>query len=315
MKFIAASHNIMDGRLWKELLRHYSALDKTLTKPLGLLNIQENVTIPQIKNVHNSTTCANLIANALGSEFKVLANEVKDPRLAIIYNSNLFTLVGKPSVLRLPRLERLPMWNKLFIKSGKVEQKNALVCDFQRRKVMDAGSEINSSISSSLSTKLTPSPPSILRCINFHLDAAGDNEHRKRQMAGITSAMVPHDQASNDSSRQINYIISGDTNIFHFSNKLQLQHLKSAVDCLSPIISMNDNDRQVFDRPTHWFARANEPTMVHQAGVFLGKYFGIDKPQCYDVVLTNLNVVCRGQISTPDCSDHDLVYACIEDCI
>ena len=68
----------------------------------------------------------------------------------------------------------------------------------------------------------------------------------------------------------------------------------------------------LFARPTHFFSRANEPFPAHQLGVFLGKYFGMDRPQCYDVVLTNMKTVERGQIITANCSDHDLVYAVLQ---
>jgi hypothetical protein len=122
-------------------------MQTTLAHPLGILTIQENVTVSvedasatqhdpatgtaKTKKTENTTTCAHLIASALGSEFRVLSNETKDSRLATVYNSRLFQLVGEPIVFELPRLAHLPLWNKLFIKSGQIEQKNALVCDFQ----------------------------------------------------------------------------------------------------------------------------------------------------------------------------------------
>jgi hypothetical protein len=312
MKFVAATHNIMDGLLWPELLLHYSKMQTTLAHPLGILTIQENVTVSvedasatqhdratgtvktkKTEKTENTTTCAHLIASALGSEFRVLSNETKDSRLATVYNSRLFQLVGEPLVFELPRLAHLPLWNKLFIKSGQIEQKNALVCDFQW-----CGSAPPPRAAT------TSSIPSTLRCINFHLDAAGDNRHRITQMASMRELTSSTTVAAT--------IVSGDTNIFSVRNGVQAKDLNTAIGSLGSLLSAKDQHGQsVTHRPTHWFSRANEPTAIHQFGVFLGK-MGLDLPQCYDVILTDLTVVDRAQISTPDCSDHDIVHVTIE---
>jgi hypothetical protein len=326
MRFGAATHNIMDGVLWKKLLRHYVDLNVSLSHhPLGILNLQENVQVqpdeplstststPSLSSTKRKTTCADLIAQALGSDYQVISMPSKDARLATIYNTKHFQLVGKPHVFKLPRLATLPTWNKIFIKSGQIEQKNALVCDFQ---------------CISNETK-RDKPASIIRNINFHLDAAGNNQHRTKQMQSLLTAMKMNTGAKNREtdnttgteevklndietkliSSPLHHIISGDTNIFHLSNTQQQVELKNALDCLLPMVSSDDIE---LTRPTHWFARANENSAIHQLGVFVGNYLGIDRPQAYDVVLTNLKIIKRGQISTDDCSDHDLVYAVVD---
>ena len=303
----------MDGRLCRELLQHYSRLGSTVNHPVGMINVQENVivtssaapllSVPLQSRRHQcdevvtneiqtqvTTTCADLIARTLGVEYSVASDTTKDPRLATVYNSRLFELV-ESKIVELPRLSSLPTWNKLFIKSGQVEQKHALVCDF-------------------VPNNNTPGTPIVLRNINFHLDAAGNNQHRKRQMASLLSVMAAP-SAIDLASAPNHHIVSGDTNIFHMSHTVQQDVLQSAIESLSPFVSLLASDGQELnlDSPTHFFSRANEPTMIHQAGVFVGKHFGIDLPQCYDVVLTNLQVCDRGQVATPDCSDHDLVFA------
>ena len=316
MRFVAATHNIMDGLFLKKLLRHYADVGSTVSHDFGILCLQENVTIidkndskleqEQTLSVAKShdlapptmfTSCAELIANTLGKQYHVAAAASDDSRLATVYNSKLFDLVGKPTIFKLPRLSSLPVWNKLFIKSGAVEQKHALVCDFRLRDdhYDNGGGQI-------------------IRSINFHLDAAGNNQHRIEQMSSLLHAMrMAPARDLTDSKDAICYahVVSGDTNIFHLDNDTQRMHLQCAVDCLHPFIP-TDHKSDLFARPTHFFSRANEPFPAHQLGVFLGKYFGKDRPQCYDVVLTNMKTVERGQIITANCSDHDLVYAVLQ---
>ena len=62
-----------------------------------------------------------------------------------------------------------------------------------------------------------------------------------------------------------------------------------------------------YNKPTHFFSRANEPKLGHQIVYQLGK-IGLDVPGCYDVLISNMSEESFGQIDTPD-SDHNLVYA------
>jgi hypothetical protein len=264
----------------------------TTTMDSEALEVESNEVVPRV------TTCADLIARVLGAEYRVASDATKDARLATVYNNRMFRLVGSPNAVELPRLNTLPAWNKLFIKSGKVEQKHALVCDFVPRWVVGQRDETAGTSSS------------VLRSVNFHLDAAGSNRHRKRQMASLLPLMsMP--SSINSGCAPNHHIVSGDTNIFHVSNATQKVELQSAIESLSPFVSLVESDGSALklDTPTHFFARGNEPTMLHQAGVLVWRHFGVDRPQCYDVVLTSLQVCDRGQVSTPDCSDHDLVFA------
>ncbi len=60
-------------------------------------------------------------------------------------------------------------------------------------------------------------------------------------------------------------------------------------------------------RPTHFFARQNEPKLWHRLGVQLGK-LGLDLPRRYDVVCSDRRLAGWGQLTTGD-SDHDLVWS------
>ena len=80
---------------------------------------------------------------------------------------------------------------------------------------------------------------------------------------------------------------------------------KALDDLLAPFAAFGASEPET--RPTHHFARQNEPMIPHRIGVALGK-LGLDIPLRYDVVCTNLPVEGRGQMVTPG-SDHDLVWA------
>jgi endonuclease/exonuclease/phosphatase family metal-dependent hydrolase len=130
----------------------------------------------------------------------------------------------------------------------------------------------------------------------FHLDTAGGNRHRATQVDAIATTL---------SERNLHheFVACGDTNAFAWRRQpAVLSRL------LAPLAALGATDPD--SRPTHFFARQNEPKLPHKIGVLLGK-LGIDLPRRYDVVCTNLPVTERGQVVTPD-SDHDLVWARIE---
>merc|ERR1712014_517556 len=91
------------------------------------------------------------IASALGPSFGVALHQAA-PRLAIVYDRSRLSL-RRLTAITMPRLQHVPLWQRLYTSSAP-EQKHALVANF--------------------------SPP--LTMVNFHLDAAGDNEHRTAQL-------------------------------------------------------------------------------------------------------------------------------------
>ena len=78
---------------------------------------------------------------------------------------------------------------------------------------------------------------------------------------------------------------------------------------VEPLVALGAVDPET--RATHFFARQNEPKLLHRLGVLLGK-LRLDLPRRYDVVCANLPAIRRGQVTTPD-SDHDLVWAQLRD--
>ena len=283
-RFLAASHNIMDGHRAFQLFPYYKTLGDGSTPPVGFCCIQEDVPFFGKTSIFLS----HVLAACLGPQFRTIKSR-REPRLATIYNEVLLRAVAPPTVVDLPRLETLPAWNKLFIRGGKVEQKRGLVIDFQPIPAATSATRI-----------------ATLRVVNFHLDAAGHNRHRLGQLDFLTKAaslLPPPAQ-----SRGVAYALAGDTNIFHPSLRVQQDCLLTAMHMVHGTIPLSAYGPEV-QAPTHWFSRADEPMPVKQVGVVLGKYFGLDLPQCYDVILASANttVHSRNTVSTPDASDHDLV--------
>lgn len=290
-RFLAASHNIMDGRFFTELLPHYMhmrSLSEQQSQPckscVGFFCVQENV------ELQGMVTCAHRIAETLGDHYQVAALD-GDPRLATIYDSDMFQLT-QLQLVPLPRLERLGLIDRSFIKSGVVEQRHALICDL---------SLSNSSIAGAAAEG--DSRP--IRVINFHLDAAGNNQHRAKQFHHLESYACPQKTGPGEDQNP-RFVLCGDTNIFHFHTPTQQQHLQAMLAPFDDILSTISSQVSKLP-PTHFFARANEPTLAHQL-VRMAGLIGLDIPQCYDIVVSSEEVVSRGQIATEH-SDHDLVFA------
>ena len=208
------------------------------------------------------------IAAALGPDYAVVA-DAACPGLAFVHDARTLTCAGR-AIVPLPLLAALNAFERLYIVGGKTKQKYALLAEMRAR----AGG-----------------PPFAAAC--FHLDTAGGNKHRAAQVEAIAAALRARD-------RHRRFVACGDSNAFAW--RRQPEALRRL---MQPLAALGAEDPE--SRPTHYFARQNEPKLPHRTGVLLGK-LGIDLPRRYDVVWTNLPVSERGQVVTPD-SDHDLVWA------
>ena len=169
----------------------------------------------------------------------------------------------------MPRLASLSWFERRYIVGGKTKQKHALWAE--------------------LSAHGGPS----FTAVSFHLDTAGGHRQRAAQVAALAAAL-----AERGLERRL--VGCGDTNAFSWR-----RDRRALDDLLAPFAAFGASDPET--RPTHHFARQNEPMIPHRIGVALGK-LGLDIPLRYDVVCTNLPVLARGQVVTPG-SDHDLVWA------
>jgi endonuclease/exonuclease/phosphatase family metal-dependent hydrolase len=138
-----------------------------------------------------------------------------------------------------------------------------------------------------------------LTVANFHLSTMGGTKHRLAQMTEVAEGIRRYGSLAR-------VVACGDTNAFHWRQRAQPAVLARVLGPLDALGLSAAGDA----RPTHWFARADEPRLPHQLAVTLGQ-LGIDLPQRYDVVCTNLRVTRTGCASTAD-SDHDLVWAALE---
>jgi hypothetical protein len=208
------------------------------------------------------------IAAALGGEVQIVRDDGA-PGLALVVDGGTL-VVGDAGIIPLPRLASLSWFERRYIVGGKTKQKHALWATLRAR----AGGE----------------PFTVA---SFHLDTAGGHRQRAAQTAALADAL----RARNLHRR---LCACGDTNAFSWrAGRRQLDHL------LAPLAAFGAADPE--SRPTHYFARQNEPLLPHRIGVALGK-LGIDLPRRYDIVCTNLPVSARGHLETPG-SDHDLVWA------
>jgi endonuclease/exonuclease/phosphatase family metal-dependent hydrolase len=257
---IVASHNLMHGLRLPRLLPHYSGMRDA--HGLDLLCVQEDGPLP------DGTLRSHAIAAHLGPRYAALS-EPGCSGLAVIYDRQRLEPVAR-QVVPLPRLDRLSWFEKLYIVGGKTKQKYALLGHFALRQ---GGAPFTAA--------------------TFHLDTAGDNHHRGRQLSAVAEALAGR-------GWHTRFTVCGDTNAFAWRDQLGALRL-----LLAPLAALGGQDPGT--RPTHWFGRQNEPVLTHRAAVALGR-LGLDVPHRYDVVCTNLPAPRRGQVHTPD-SDHDLVWA------
>jgi endonuclease/exonuclease/phosphatase family metal-dependent hydrolase len=211
------------------------------------------------------------IARALGARYAHLADR-RDPDVGIIYDRERFRCREHVS-FPLPQVPRLSWLERCY--SGRHPRVH-----LAQVAVLEDGAGLP------------------LTVANFHLSTAGGTRHRCIQM----EAVVKRIRAMAVPERTI---ACGDTNAFHWSQRAQPRVLDNV---LAPLAAIGA--RPICDaRPTHHFARQHEPKLTHRAVVMLGK-LGIDLPQRYDVVCSNLPGTRGGKASTPD-SDHDLVWAAL----
>ncbi|HSS40020.1 MAG TPA: hypothetical protein VLT58_14730, partial [Polyangia bacterium] len=188
--------------------------------------------------------------------------------LAFLVDSRTLS-TERTGIIPLPRLGSLSWFERRYIVGGKTRQKHALWAQ--------------------LSTHGGPS----FTAVSFHLDTAGGHRQRTLQVAALAGAL-----AGQGLDRRL--VCCGDTNAFSWR-----RGRRALDDLLVSFAAFGATDPET--RPTHHFARQNEPMIPHRIGVALGK-LGLDIPLRYDVVCTNLPVEARGQVVTPG-SDHDLVWA------
>jgi hypothetical protein len=269
---LVATHNLMHGLRIEALIPHYLALRES--EGLDLLCLQEDRYLTGIGADGEARPSARILA-ALGDRYDLVRDEVC-PGLALIYDARTLRC-DRRAVVPLPRLESLSWFEKLYIVGGKTKQKYALLAEMQAR----AGG-------------------AAFGAVCFHLDTAGGNAHRLTQVAAIAEALAAL------GLRRL--VAGGDTNAFAWRHQPE-----ALARLLAPWAALGARDCQTEDspdqRPTHFFARQNEPKLPHRAGVLLGK-LGLDRPCRYDVVCTNLPARRRGQVVTPG-SDHDLVWAAV----
>jgi endonuclease/exonuclease/phosphatase family metal-dependent hydrolase len=276
---VVATHNLMHGLRIEALVAHYLALREA--EGLDLLCLQEDRYLTGPGASGDERPSARIVA-ALGAPYE-LVREDACPGLCFIYDSRTLRCRSR-SVVALPRLGSLSWFEKLYIVGGKTKQKYLLLAEMEAR-----------------------DGAATFAAVCFHLDTAGGNTHRLTQVCAIAEALET-------AGFRARAIACGDTNAFAL--RRQPQALETL---LAPLRSLGAVDWEPAAlasvaapkaRPTHFFARQNEPKLPHRVGVLLGK-LGLDLPRRYDVVCTNLPVRRRGQVATPG-SDHDLVWAALE---
>lgn len=264
MRLRVATHNIMDGLKLRAVLPVYRHVHRTLG--LHVLCLQEHV-----------AGAAAAACRCLGRRFAVAAHRAT-PRLAIVYDRSRLSLRRLRRV-SLPLLDRVPLWQRLYA-GATPQRKLALVASFRLRARRPHGR----------GGRLTVA--------NFHLDAAGCNSHRARQMGRLSDAV---------GARERPLVACGDTNAFSW---LRSNAERELARVLSAMYQRHRARDVHADTPvdTHYFARAEEPKLGQRLAVAFGR-FGVDFPRRYDVVAASAcGAVARAVVTTAG-SDHDLVWA------
>jgi endonuclease/exonuclease/phosphatase family metal-dependent hydrolase len=138
-------------------------------------------------------------------------------------------------------------------------------------------------------------PAAPFAVVDFHLDTVGGTRHRRAQVAAIAAHLAKVGRGSR-------VVVCGDTNAFAVRASGQPRTLSTILDPLTAL-----GLRDAGDAATHWFARQDEPGLLHAVARGLAR-IGLEVPSRYDVVCTDLPTVEHGRLETPE-SDHDLVWA------
>ena len=253
-------------------LRRLVAEYRALRKRSGLdvLCIQENIPLAR-------GSYASQIADQLGPGYEAVWDPAR-PSVAMVFDCARFDL-RSVELLALSRSRSVSWIDRTYLQGGIVTPRFAQVVTF-------APADGDAPVS----------------IVNFHLQTAGTGaagtQMRRRQIDEISTALE-------HSGRDRRVVACGDTNAFCWPWQSQTQTLQHI---LEPLTRIGARDPGV--RPTHFFARQNEPKLTHRLGVLLGRA-GLDLPMRYDVICTNLPVSRRGQAATPD-SDHDVVWAALD---
>ncbi len=258
---VVASHNIMHGAYLRDLVPAYTHLQEE--HGLSVLCVQENDRV-------GVDSHARRITGELGLayHFTCLA---EGPGLATVFDTRVLRRVDE-FLIPLPRLRALSWFERRYIAGGRVTQKYALVT------VLGADGQ----------------PP--FAVVNLHLDTAGTNPHRQRQIDAVVGSLTLRGHA-----RRL--IVCGDTNVYVLRRRNHRAALERVLGSLAALGVRPAHD----DTPTHYFARQGEPMFMHRLSRLVGK-LGLDHPLRYDVVCTDLPVQTSGIVTTP-ASDHDLVWA------
>ena len=279
----------MHGLRLTELLPIYRAL--AARTDLALLCIQENQT-------DDTGSHAEVIRAALGDNFAVSCPG-EASGLAVVYDKDRFS-VQLELLVALPKLARMPRIARLWMASREPEQKYAQVLTVtptvgRAQHAAPLREQRETTGGAQCADAPTNDGAEPFTLMNFHLDAAGSNNHRQTQLAAAATAIT----ARNLHER---VVACGDANIFTLT---RWQHRRAYDDLLSPLADIGAVDTDT--RPTHFFARSLEPRWGQRMFRALGR-FRFDLPRRYDVICTNLEVMARGQVETLD-SDHDLLWA------
>jgi len=272
---VVASHNTMHGVFLGDLVERYRSL--VPEHRVDVLCLQENMPLSDEQAALRANQAA-LRASA-GTHAELFCAELGEFQCVCLpEHPALATLVRKAFVLEdaflvpLPRLGRLNWIERLYIRGGEVTVKYALVTTIRQEHQR-------------------------LTIANFHLETAGDNAHRRRQVAAVASALDArgiHD----------NVVACGDTNAFSWSRSGAQRVIAQLMEPLQHVAGAAPKTN---GEATHYFARQREDLLPHRIACLIGR-LGVDHPLPYDVICSDLHALKSGKVSTEE-SDHDLVYA------
>lgn len=259
---LVATHNLMHGRRLDELIGHYRAL--RARRGLDVLCVQEN-------RCPRSGAHTARIASALGPDYVELSDSRRCGK-GIVYDSRRLRCVDH-ELHELPSLTRLSWLERRYIAGGVPDRRFVQVARFA-----DTRGEA-------------------LTVVNFHLDTAGGNRHRRRQVEAIAAIL----------GRAPGRVVAcGDTNAFSLRRGRQQALLHWMLEPLAGLGAVP----APHGPPTHFFARQDEPHLSHRLVASLGR-IGLEWPLRYDVVCTNVEVAERGVHITRE-SDHEMVWALLQ---